>query len=675
MQIGSYFAEKAVERHGIATVYMGRSEASEFSEPVLITVFTPKPDAPLAEWVERLKTIRALRHPNIRVFTGGGKLSEGRFYTVSPIYAPFIRANTTITPDEARELSRSASSALDYAHSKGIIHGFLRRVHIVRIPATSPDDPPGGTTAVRGFELSLNRTDALPSDDIEALARILRQALGDQVTPAMLAVLEWASEYATAGAFHAAFEKALEKAVQKEVDVPEVSAPILPSPAPIPESEQAETENASIEPVESAVPASERPNKAASVPKKAPKAEAKTETSRRVPIGGCIGLVFGIAATVAIGMFVLQLRPALSVEQATATAIALLPTETATHTATLTPTSTETPTDTPTLTPSRTDEPTATITRTLTRTPTSTVTRTETPTDTPTETLTETPTETATPTQTETPAETETPIPTQALTEPCVNLVGDSVTHGGAVYEVPGVGYMIVELTPVAVFFERRFQELGMEIQGVDRGVSMTGISSSNHPSYWDSGAYSAILSDGCHWTVVMPWVNDITPGIPPDIGSQRHIGSLNTLVTNIVENNPYTTVYVLNYFTPAAQQWALNTWAAGYTAQGMTLYNREIAVSCQSGVLSTLDTVVCVDINRAFEGMGTSYVIGPASRQQLLDSLYVPLNAQYQGWLDFYFGSNPNGVIVGDGIHLSTPGKIALARYMVDLMLAGTSQ
>ena len=112
---------------------------------------------------------------------------------------------------------------------------------------------------------------------------------------------------------------------------------------------------------------------------------------------------------------------AASLIDASATAFALIPTQTSTPTNTSAPSATPTPTLTPTLTPSDTLTPTDTLT--FTPTPTETPTHTPTPTDTltftPTETATFTPTYTPTPTDTATftPTPTETPTHTPTPTD------------------------------------------------------------------------------------------------------------------------------------------------------------------------------------------------------------------------------------------------------------------
>jgi lysophospholipase L1-like esterase len=66
---------------------------------------------------------------------------------------------------------------------------------------------------------------------------------------------------------------------------------------------------------------------------------------------------------------------------------------------------------------------------------------------------------------------------------------------------------------------------------------------------------------------------------------------------------------------------------------------------------------------------MGTSFIIGQATRQQLLDSLISPLQGQQLNWVTWYFDNYPEGVLQGDGVHLSTPGKQALAAYIARLI------
>jgi hypothetical protein len=68
---------------------------------------------------------------------------------------------------------------------------------------------------------------------------------------------------------------------------------------------------------------------------------------------------------------------------------------------------------------------------------------------------------------------------------------------------------------------------------------------------------------------------------------------------------------------------------------------------------------------------MGSTYVVGQMTRQQLEAELISGINAEETALLDRYTAANPNGPLIGDGVHLSTAGKTVLANYLVNLMRA----
>src|SRR5262249_45560305 len=116
-------------------------------------------------------------------------------------------------------------------------------------------------------------------------------------------------------------------------------------------------------------------------------------------------------------------------------------------------------------------------------TPTATFTPTDTPTATPTATTTFTPTDTPSatpipPTSTRKPPTPVPPKPTEAAKR-CVSVVGDSVAHGDAVFEVPGMGYFEAQLAPVSAFIEQQYRQRGNSTMLVyNRSASAVGISS-----------------------------------------------------------------------------------------------------------------------------------------------------------------------------------------------------
>jgi lysophospholipase L1-like esterase len=178
-------------------------------------------------------------------------------------------------------------------------------------------------------------------------------------------------------------------------------------------------------------------------------------------------------------------------------------------------------------------------------------------------------------------------------------------------------------------------------------------------------------LADTCRYTLIMPWLNDISPEVPIEQAAQRHVRALATLIANIRSANPYGYIVVLDYYQGAPSPFAARTWAYGFTARNVQIFNKAIAQACKEGALSGLPLVSCAPISPAFEGLGIAHVIGLMTREALERSLITPLLPQARAWLDSFYKEEPNGLLLGDGVHLSAAGKEALARYLAELIQA----
>lgn len=249
-------------------------------------------------------------------------------------------------------------------------------------------------------------------------------------------------------------------------------------------------------------------------------------------------------------------------------------------------------------------------------------------------------------------------------------MVGDSVTHGGVTYEIPATGYIVALTEPLSGFVNRSLSEHQFDdLTAIDRGASHTGISTQNHPSYFRTATYTSLLNDRCRYVMIMPWLNDISPEIGPEEAAVRHIEGLAALVGAVLERSPNSRIFVLNYYHGATAPYALKTWAFGFTPENVIIYNREMNALCQSGALSHFTQVRCVNTNDAFDGLGISHVIGPTSRADLFASLINPPNNLQTAWLNNFYTANPDGLLLGDGVHLSEIGKKALADFLVRLI------
>ncbi|MCC7446574.1 MAG: hypothetical protein IT324_04120 [Anaerolineae bacterium] len=254
------------------------------------------------------------------------------------------------------------------------------------------------------------------------------------------------------------------------------------------------------------------------------------------------------------------------------------------------------------------------------------------------------------------------------IVNPCVNVTGDSVAHGGAVFEIPGVGYARAPMAPISKFIEDEYRKAGVkDIKAIDRSLSATGISSTNHPSYLKAPEYDQLVADRCKFTVIMPWINDLSPETDTESAAAAHAAALTGIIKRLAERNPFGRILLLNYYQGAPTTFALTSFAKGFTPDHIGIFNRAIGAACAA--LSALKQLTCVDSSAAFTALGTSYVVGPTTQQELESQLISSINPEEQALLTYFFNNNPGGQVVGDGVHLSKPGKEAVAAYLVNLM------
>jgi hypothetical protein len=333
----------------------------------------------------------------------------------------------------------------------------------------------------------------------------------------------------------------------------------------------------------------------------------------------------------------------------------LLPQPTA---AALAPTESETPRPTSTQIPLVAAPATETATATATATPTDTPTPTHTPTATATPT--ETPIPTATPTS---PPQAAAAPPQGSTAERCTSVVGDSVAQGDAVFEVPGTGFVSVRFAPVGAYLAAQFRargDTGMRV--FNRTEAATAISAPNHPSYFNTAAFAQLLADNCAYTVIVPFINDLSGG---EAGS--YAAALGNLASQVAGRNPNGRILVANFYPGAPAPFALN-FAGGFSNDRVAAFNAAIAAACGGGALA-LPQVRCVDISGALGSMGTAHLIGNMSQSEVEVQLVVPPSPDQGGMLNAFWSSNPSGVLIGDGVHLSSSGKGTLAAILVRQM------
>jgi hypothetical protein len=231
-------------------------------------------------------------------------------------------------------------------------------------------------------------------------------------------------------------------------------------------------------------------------------------------------------------------------------------------------------------------------------------------------------------------------------------VVGDSVAQGEAVFEIPGTGFARAKMAPVGTFLAAQYRQRGNnDMQVRNRTASATSISSDKHTSYLNTVEYAQLLQDNCRYTLILPWINDLTTSTDTTSSAANHVFALSNLAATLVRVNPGGRILILTYYQGAPAPFALSTFASGFTPDRVNAYNAQIGAACASGALA-LRLVSCINIGPAFAGV--PYLVGPTSRQELEASLVAPLTPEEGGLVNYFFGQNPAGLLVGDGVHLS---------------------
>jgi hypothetical protein len=251
--------------------------------------------------------------------------------------------------------------------------------------------------------------------------------------------------------------------------------------------------------------------------------------------------------------------------------------------------------------------------------------------------------------------------PTRLSAPSCISVVGDSVAYGDVVYEFIGVGYVIAHLKPVSKSIEEYYQQHGLNVSVHDRSKAKAGISSDNHPSYFASPEYTALMADRCPYTVILPWINDLTTPVTLELAAKLHGMALSRLANDILAQNPNATILILGYYHGIPAPFAAVGFASGFTSAAVTAFNSQIA-TCNMGA-----NVHCLDINHAL--VGVPYLAGNVSERELRDTLAIPLSEQEDKMVTAFFGMNGSALATGDGVHLSEAGKLAVAAYVAQFM------
>jgi hypothetical protein len=251
----------------------------------------------------------------------------------------------------------------------------------------------------------------------------------------------------------------------------------------------------------------------------------------------------------------------------------------------------------------------------------------------------------------------------------CVTIVGDSIAHGGVIFELPSVGYIEVQTAPFSTFIAEAYKRRGINTPAYDRSQAGIGISSPKHRSFFNLALYQSTLQDHCKVTVIMPWVNDLSSGRDAREAAPLHAAALSRLVHDLINNNPEGRILLVNYY-PGAPAGFITAFAPGFNTKMIQAFNDQLSALCSTGLFSQLAEVSCIDANAIFAPMTNTYVVGPMTKDDMEKLIVSRLRPDQAKLVDAYTAEDAAKLLVSDGVHMSPAGKAALADYIVNLML-----
>ncbi len=295
---------------------------------------------------------------------------------------------------------------------------------------------------------------------------------------------------------------------------------------------------------------------------------------------------------------------------------------------------------------------------------------------------------TLTPWPTVTPAATLTPIPT-ATGEPrvvptpidetnrdyelCVGIASDSNGYGHVSFQLPdeemGNPEVISYIQPISVPLAAHLEAEGLDyLEVVDKSLSAAGLTTATS-NYLESGQFAELRMSRCKFVVVTPFIPDVAVNL---IEPEVYVTNLEQLVRDLARATPESRILVLNYYGTDRAEFTIDNSGRGMTAGRLAEFNTAIAKACEpGGVLGAYEQVVCLDTPHLLEGMTEPVVISEVSLEEYEASLYR--TNVYSATIDEFFQRNPDGIIIGDGIHLSQAGRDKLARQLARIIFEMT--
>ncbi len=247
----------------------------------------------------------------------------------------------------------------------------------------------------------------------------------------------------------------------------------------------------------------------------------------------------------------------------------------------------------------------------------------------------------------------------------CVGLASDSNGYGHVTFQLgPDGDVGIIFVQPLWVILQAQLQALGLErVKVIDRSLSAGGLTSSEETNYLASIPYGNLINDRCQFVIAGPFLPDVAAGVATP---QDYSGSMVRLVYGLLDKSPKSIIFVLNHYQTQRAKFTVDNSGRGLLPERIDAFNAQLANSCRpDGSLGRLPNVICVDTQPLFSDMENSFLLMETTHAQYDALVYRP--TAFMARVDAFFRSNPNGQLIGDGIHLSLAGRVRLMQRIAE--------
>jgi hypothetical protein len=111
---------------------------------------------------------------------------------------------------------------------------------------------------------------------------------------------------------------------------------------------------------------------------------------------------------------------------------------------------------------------------------------------------------------------------------------------------------------------------------------------------------------------------------------------------------------------------------APGCLPENIDAVNEALFAACEpDGAFTDYENVTCLESDPLVAEMDNPHVLIEATQQEVDELLNEPIPSDVAPIFEVFWRDNPDGEVIGDGVHLSDMGKNILAQSLVDLFLS----